>query len=126
MSRTLFIVAAFAGILVSISAQAGSLKMSKDGPTVDELRAVRNDIGDFLRTLHGVNGTGITACDVATGLPFYDLSSSEKDATEFVNCLAVNVDNQASKDAFDILLPSGTKFKGAYISVRNIGKIVVQ
>lgn len=107
-------------------ANAGPLKMSPKGPTTKELNVVRARIDDFLFTFKGVNGTGETACEVNSGIAFYELTEAQIQQSEFVNCLQLTFDNRASKKAFEVLLPSGTAFEKVYISAKYVGKISAQ
>ena len=107
-------------------AQASGLKMSAEGPTMKELNVVRTKIGDFLHALKGVNGTGITACELKMGTPFYELTEAQLKRSEFVNCLEVTFDSHESKDAFDVLFPPVSAFQNVYLSAKYIGVISIE
>jgi hypothetical protein len=101
----------------------GNLKMVVDGPSTADVNSVRNKADDLLGALKGVNGSGITACETKTGLPFTQLSQAEIAASEFENCLSLSTTTRRAKSALDALLPIGTRVAGVYVTTQHVGII---
>lgn len=102
------------------------LAMLEDGPTTADVNNVRNKANDFLLALVDVNGSGISACETKTGIPFTEMSQADVDASEFENCLMLTVATKNAETALKTLLPVGTRVGGVYVTSKYIGVITIQ
>ncbi len=83
--------------------------------TSDKAKRVLSLLAPKLSKIEGVNGYGVTGCNAKTGAPSLK--------GDFVHCISILTE---TKDAYEELIetyPVGTKIKGVYITVEQVGVI---
>ena len=86
--------------------------------TIHKARKVKSQIEKSVLEIPGVNGIGITGCDPRTGVQNID--------RDFVYCVGITTETKAAQRAVERMYPKGMKFRGVFVTVRHIGKIVAQ
>lgn len=84
----------------------------------DQALKVRDLIQPAVLQIEGVNGIGITGCNPKTG--------KQDVMNDFVHCVVVYAETDEGFEQVSKLYPQGTKIKGVWIVIDQIGTIVPQ
>lgn len=112
--------------VISFTSFASGLRYSKNNPTEREISDLREKTDTVFFAMKGINGTGITACEEKSGIPFAQLSEEAIESSLFVHCLRVTTETTAAAKALKVLFPIGKMVGKIFVVSEYVGKIEIQ
>ncbi len=86
--------------------------------TPNAATTLKNALSKSVMVMDGVNGIGVTGCNPLSG------EASLKG--NFVHCVQIMTETEDAARALRILYPEGTKIKGVFVVILQIGRIGIQ